>query len=315
MAVANPSTGLPLRRVGGKRRGGRAIDATFSAPKSVSAVWALADPELRDPDRGGARARGRSRAHIRRRAGGHDPPTRRRDRVDHVKAAGLVATSWRHTTARAVADRRPTHNCTPTCCCTPPSARTARRSRSTRDRWLVHRRELAAAYRTELARGLTQLGFEIERGTGRGGRYFEIAGVPAAADRRWSTRHHQVQAAIRAPPRRQAAPAEARVALGGPDAAEAAARCRRSTIRPAQPGEDRYLASHTRTRKAPVTDGDLDRGWHHDGRDHGFDTRSAAQLHDGGARPLQPATTVELLDAAHRVRRDLHRPRSPRRRA
>jgi hypothetical protein len=162
---------------------------------------------------------------------------------------------------------------------------------------LVHRREIGAAYRTHLAYELSQLGFQIERGTGRGGRYFELAGVPAALIDRWSSRHHQVQAAIHARLAAKHTALEARVALGGPDAAAAAVSLQ-TLKRSGQlmPGEDRYLASHTRTRKTPVTDGDLDRGWYHDGRDHEFDTRATAQLHDGGPRPLQPATTLELLD-------------------
>ena len=47
MAVQNPSTGGRLRAGGAGGQAVAAIDATFSAPKSVSAVWALASPQLR----------------------------------------------------------------------------------------------------------------------------------------------------------------------------------------------------------------------------------------------------------------------------
>jgi hypothetical protein len=47
MAVVKPATGGPLRRVGANGNAAGAIDCTFSAPKAVSAVWALAGPELR----------------------------------------------------------------------------------------------------------------------------------------------------------------------------------------------------------------------------------------------------------------------------
>ena len=296
MAVENPSTGLPLRRVGGNGEAVCAIDATFSAPKSVSAVWALGSLQLRAQiEAAHERAVDRALTYtvdqvdmIRQRAD---------NRVDHVKAAGLVATSWRHTTARAVADQPPDpqlHSHVLLHAAVRKDGETvAIDSRS----MLVHRREIAAAYRTHLAYELSQLGFQIERGTGRGGRYFELAGVPAALIDRWSSRHHQVQAAIRVRLTAKQTALEARVALGGPDAAVAVASLQ-TLKRSGQlmPGEDRYLASHTRTRKTPVTDGDLDRGWYHDGRDHEFDTRTTAQLHDGGPRPLQPATTLELLD-------------------
>ena len=153
------------------------------------------------------------------RAGGDDPPARRartRDprasRRRWSRRAGGTPPPGRSTAGRR------TRSCTPTCCCTARSGATGGSWRSTRASWLVHRRELGAAYRTELARELNQLGFEIRRGTGRGGRYFEIAGVPTALLDRWSSRHHQVQAAIRATPRRPGDRAQAIIAGGGPDA-------------------------------------------------------------------------------------------------
>ena len=92
------------------RRSGEAvaaIDATFSAPKSVSAVWAVADPELRAAiEQAHEQAIDRALAYATRQV----PMVRRRidqDRVVHEKATGLVATSWRHTTARAVAEQVP----------------------------------------------------------------------------------------------------------------------------------------------------------------------------------------------------------------
>ena len=47
MAVRHPVSGEQLRRVGANGEAVVAIDATFSAPKSVSAVWALGSPEVR----------------------------------------------------------------------------------------------------------------------------------------------------------------------------------------------------------------------------------------------------------------------------
>jgi hypothetical protein len=46
MAVVNPATSGALRSVAGKASAVGAVDRTFSAPKSVGAVWALANPEL-----------------------------------------------------------------------------------------------------------------------------------------------------------------------------------------------------------------------------------------------------------------------------
>jgi hypothetical protein len=54
MDVRRPDTGEPLRRAGGSGEAVAALDATFSAPKSVSAVWAVAGPGVAVADRGGA---------------------------------------------------------------------------------------------------------------------------------------------------------------------------------------------------------------------------------------------------------------------
>jgi TrwC relaxase len=97
MAVVNPATGGPLRRVGGNGSAVGAIDCTFSAPKSVSAVWALASPELRS---------GIEAAHERAIDAALEyalevvPMVRRRvnpETVVREPAGEVVATSWRHT--------------------------------------------------------------------------------------------------------------------------------------------------------------------------------------------------------------------------
>jgi conjugative relaxase-like TrwC/TraI family protein len=48
MEARRPDTGEQLRRTGGTGEAVAAIDATFSAPKSVSAAWALSGPDLRE---------------------------------------------------------------------------------------------------------------------------------------------------------------------------------------------------------------------------------------------------------------------------
>jgi conjugative relaxase-like TrwC/TraI family protein len=93
MDTRRPDTGGELRRVGGSGEAVAAIDATFSAPKSVSAVWAAGDSELRAAvERVHEQAVDRALAY----ATGQVPMLRRRldqDGVVHEKAAGLVATS------------------------------------------------------------------------------------------------------------------------------------------------------------------------------------------------------------------------------
>ncbi|MHB8693097.1 MAG: AAA family ATPase [Solirubrobacteraceae bacterium] len=145
--------------------------------------------------------------------------------------------------------------------------------------WLVHRREIGAAYRTELARELATLGFRIERGTGHGGRYFEIAGVPQALLDRWSSRRHQVQAAVTGRLREHQAELVALVATGGPDAQQASERLELLLhYRQLAPREERSLSTQTRTAKTQLTRADLDANWHTTAGERGLSRDTVDQL-------------------------------------
>ena len=197
MAVRRPDTGEELRRAGGSGEAVAALDATFSAPKSVSAVWALADRDLRARiERAHEASVDRALSYATRQV----PMLRRRvsqDTVVHEKATGLVATSWRHTTARAVQEQAPDPQLHSHVLLHGAVRRDGRIVAIDSRAWLVHQREVGAAYRTELARELQTLGLTVQRSTGRGGRYFELDVIPQPLLDRWSSRHHQVQAAIR----------------------------------------------------------------------------------------------------------------------
>ena len=257
MHARHPTSGEALRRVGGNGETVSAIDATFSAPKSVSVVWALASPELR------GRLEAAQEAAVDRAltyATDRVAMTRRRiDKTTVVRepAAEVLASSWRHTTARAVAGRAPDpqlhshvliHGAVRS-----DGQVVAVESRA----WLVHQREVDAAYLSELAQGLQRLGFSVERETGRRARYFELAGVPEGLRERFSGRHAQVQAAIAARLGEKTTELEKTVAAGGTDAAVAAEQLealgRSGRLMPA---EERSVAMQSRARQRPaVVDG------------------------------------------------------------
>jgi conjugative relaxase-like TrwC/TraI family protein len=297
MQVRRPDTGKPLRRAGASGEAVAALDATFSAPKTVSAVWAIASAGLRAEieaahERAVDRALGYAIervAMIRERVG--------REQVIHQTAADVVATSWRHTTARAVGDRPPDPQLHSHVLVHAAARRDGRLVAIDSRSWLVHRRELGAAYRTELARGLTQLGFSIERGTGRGGRYFEIAGVPQALVDRWSSRHHQVQEAID----RRRVDKEQELAqmvdAGGPDAHRA--RQQLQALRASgqlAAGEDRYMAYTTRNDKQLRTRTDLDQDWRATGQRHHFHQRQLTRIRSTEPRVAAPVDPRVLVD-------------------
>jgi len=286
MAVRNPATGGRLRSGGAGGEAVAAIDATFSAPKSVSAVWALSSPELREQlEVAQERAVDAALEH----AVAFVPMVRRRvDRATVVreKPAELLASSWRHTTARAVAGRAPdpqlhSHVVLHAAVREGDGRVVAIESRA----WLVHQRELGAAYRAQLAAELGGLGFEVQAGTGRGGRYFELAGVPAGLLEEWSGRHHQVRAAIEQRLAERLGELRARVEAGGPGAGAAATRLE-ALERSGQlmPAEQRAVAMATRAGKGQlVTAGDLDYAWWQAAQAHDFDARSVpALLRDRG---------------------------------
>jgi conjugative relaxase-like TrwC/TraI family protein len=285
MAVQNPATGGRLRAGGAGGSSVAAIDATFSAPKSVSAVWALASPELRaEIELAQERAVDAALAH----AVEFVPMVRRRmdsETVLRETPAELLATSWRHTTARAVAGRAPdpqlhSHVVLHGAVRQDDGKVVAIESRA----WLVHQREVGAAYRAQLARELGRLGFAVEAGTGRGGRYFELAGVPQGLIEEWSGRHRQVQQQIQRRLTERIAGLQRQVDAGGADADAAAVRLvalqRSGQLMPA---EQRAVAMRTRSAKGSgagmlQTAGDLDRAWYDAAQEHNFDARSVDAL-------------------------------------
>jgi conjugative relaxase-like TrwC/TraI family protein len=297
MDVRRPDSGEELRRAGGTGEAVAAIDATFSAPKSVSAVWALADRELRERiEQAHETAIDRALTYATRQV----PMLRRRvsqDTVLHEKAAGLVATSWRHTTARAVEDQVPDPQLHSHVLLHGAVRRDGRIVAIDSRAWLVHQREVGAAYRTELARELATLGFAVQRGTGRGGRYFELTGIPQPLLDRWSSRHHQVHAAIRQRLADQERALEAVITEGGPAAADAAAQLEllRQTGQ-LSPAQERLMGTVTRTTKTPVTVADLDTEWRRTARGLGLSRERVGVLRRQQVRPLEPAASREVLD-------------------
>ncbi len=284
MAVRNPETGGRLRAGGAGGTAVAAIDATFSAPKSVSAVWALGSPHLRaDLEAAQERAVDHALAH----AAEYVPMVRRRvDRgtVLRETPAELIATSWRHTTARAVAGRAPdpqlhSHVVLHGAVREGDGKVVAIESRA----WLVHQRELGGAYRAQLASELRGLGFQIQAGTGRGGRYFELSGVPQGLVQAWSGRHRQVHEQIERRLSERVSELEAQVEAGGPGA-DAAAQRLAALEQSGQllPAEQRAVAMSTRAAKGLSggleTAGDLDRVWWETASEHGFDARSVEAL-------------------------------------
>ncbi len=267
----HPGTGRWLRPegAGGGRGGG--IDVTFSAPKSVSTVWALGDPWQREQiEQAHARAVEQTIHHLREQV----PVVRRRysGQVVEEQAKDVIATEYRHTTARGVQGAQAPDPQLHSHVVITGAVREDDRIVAVASRPIFRSaREMGAFYRTALADELMREGYTIEQGTGKDGRYFEIAGVPHELCQAFSGRSREV--------------------------ARAAERFRARYGRAPERGELRNLALENRRAKELTTRSDLQRTWVETGRDHGFGPDQAVRLIGASERPKAERAIEDRVEA------------------
>ena len=270
------------------------------APKSVSAVWALGSPELRQRIEAAHEiAIDRALTY----AVQHVPMLRQRIDASTVLHAKAIA-SRRDELAAHHRSRCGRSGPGPAAALAYPAARrapprwTARGDRfadvdatSARGRRGVPERARSRA-RHDRIRGRAP-------GTGRGERYFDqLAGVPQPLLDRWSSRHHQVQAAIRERLSATERDLRAVIAEGGPAAADAHERLELllANGQPA-PAEERLMGTITRAGKVAVSAADLDTEWRRTARAIGFTAERVDVLRRQQHQPLTPAAPDRVLDA------------------
>ncbi|HEX5308960.1 MAG TPA: MobF family relaxase [Solirubrobacteraceae bacterium] len=261
MEGKHPRDGGWLRRAGadGSRAGG--IDLTFSAPKSVSTVWALAgESERREIEAAHAAAVSETIEHLTETV----PTVRRRyqGQVIEQPARDLVAAEYRHTTARGVLEGDVPDPQLHSHVVITSAVREDGKLVAVASRPIFRSaRELGAYYRSALAHQLQQRGYAIERGTGKHGRYFELQGVPRGLLDAFSQRSREV--------------------------ARAAERFRAQYGRAPERGELRQLKLENRKAKALITRGDLQQAWNDTAARYDY----TVQQPD---RPLAPDTQLAV---------------------
>ena len=173
----HPETGEALsRNAGEKHKGG--WDLTFSAPKSVSCVWAVVDPETRAAMESAQNAAAAQALAFLEQSGAFIS----RGRNESAPVEGVAAAMYQHGTSREADPQLHTHvavlNVQPDGTAIDFDAR-----------WKM---AAGAVYRAELAAAMQKLGFQVEAD----GKSFRIAGVPQTVEKEFSIRRQQIKEAL-----------------------------------------------------------------------------------------------------------------------
>ena len=273
MEGRHPGTGDWLRPegAGGGRGGG--IDVSFSAPKSVSVVWAIGDPWQREQiEDAHGRAVARTLEHVRESVS----VVRRRysGEVVEERAKDVLAVEYRHTTARGVSGAETPDPQMHSHVVVTGAVREDDRFVAVASRPIFRSaRELGAFYRSALAQELADLGYTIEGGTGKEDRYFEIAGVPRGLCEGMSGRTREVVAA--------------------------AERFRAKYGRAPEREELRNVKLENRRAKELATRDDLDQVWRETAEQYSFGPGEAGRLLAGEQEaPGREGTLAERVERA-----------------
>ncbi len=189
-----PDTGDKLTQNAGSERRSAGLDMTFSADKSVSALWAVADPELRSEIE--QAHNDAARTALEETVLRHCAYTRIRNRAGEIEVlpADISAAMFQHGTSRDNDPQLHTH------CVIFNAARTHRdgRYRALHQHpaysWM---KAAGAVYRNALAWSLRErLGIPMEQ-YGRDGEFTRIAGMPGDLTGHWSKRRAAIIDAAR----------------------------------------------------------------------------------------------------------------------
>lgn len=177
----DPNTGKPL--VQAHKNHVAAWDCTFSAPKSCSIVWALADKELQDRMAAAHQtATAQAVAYLEEQA-----ITRRgKDGAIHEKPVGIVAASFQHSTSRESDMQLHTHVLIANVCEREDGTFGTLESKP----FFAHKMTAGAIYRAELCSALREIGFELAED---GKDNFKIIGVSDAGCKQFSKRRDEIE--------------------------------------------------------------------------------------------------------------------------
>ncbi|ODU50188.1 MAG: hypothetical protein ABS92_03875 [Thiobacillus sp. SCN 63-374] len=170
----HPETGERLAKNAGEQHKG-GWDGTFSAPKSVSCVWAVSPPELRAAIEAAQQAAAERALSFLEEAGAFSS----RSRTDPGPVSGVAAATYLHGTSREADPQLHNH-------CAILNLQLDGSAIELDTRW---KKPAGAVYRAELAAGMRKLGFQVERDNWS----FRLAGVPESVEKEFSRRRAQIE--------------------------------------------------------------------------------------------------------------------------
>jgi conjugative relaxase-like TrwC/TraI family protein len=281
MKGRSPRDGEPLRPAGsdGSRTAG--VELMFAPPKTVSALWATADPYRRAQIEAAHR---NAVASALRRTEREVTLVRRKTKgvVRFEKAKSLLAAEFVHTSSRLPQDQDtggvPDPQLHSHVVVFAAERKDGKLAAVESKQLYKSARENGAWYRAELAQNLQSLGLQIERRTGKNERYFEVSGVPEELAGHWSSRSEDVDRAARV--------------------------FRQRYGREPQAGELGSLTTSTRGSKSAADRADVNDAWRAIGEEHGLTRRDAEELFNDRNIDNQPKVDLakELLSEVTRER-------------
>lgn len=287
MNGVSPVDGRELRPAGGNGTRVAGVDLTFSAPKSVSALWAVSDQEHRaviEQAHSNAVESALERVErdvelVRSREGGT---------LHNEHAASVLAAEFVHTSSRLTVEQERGGVPDPQLhshVVVLGAERVDGRFAAVDSRELYRAaRANGAWYRSQLANQLQQHGVQVQGCTGRDGRYFEVKGVPEGLTERWSARSQAIQ--------------------------RAAAQFRDRYGRDPKAGELGGLTVSTRGTKTTASAVNVNEAWQAVGGEYEFSQEQAHSLFTGIDQSQQGSSGEEARDLARDLVHDLTRSQS-----
>jgi conjugative relaxase-like TrwC/TraI family protein len=281
MRGRSPLDGEPLRPAGSNGTRTAGVELMMAPPKSVSALWAAADPYRREQIEAAHR---KAVASALERTEREVELVRRKSNgvVRFEKSERLLAAEFVHTSSRLARDQEagavPDPQLHSHLIVFAAERKDGKLAAVESKQLYRAARENGAWYRAELAENLRELGLPIDRRTGKNERYFEVKGVPEELAGRWSSRSEDID--------------------------RAAALFRRRYGREPRAGELGSLTTGTRGSKSAADRVDVNDAWRALAAEHGLTKQQVHDLFNDRRIDNRPAADLakELLGEAVKER-------------